>query len=935
MNPAALSPWCRQQAVRWLGALVLLALPSAAQTRVEFHLLPATTTGPMDPAWSPDGAWIAFSMRGDIWKVPAAGGTAVQLTSGPAVHYEPAWSPDGHHLAVVVEEDGIFDLAWIPADGLAAGEQAPRLTDDPHLDLQPAWSAGGDAIYFTRRLEPGPPSAAGEARSGDPRAKQRARPTRARGDLDLYVLPVERRDASADTPNAEGDEPRATSLARPTLAGASAPRVVMAGEGHQFFPAPSAGGTLAWVGRLAGRLGSGVVWTKRQGGPSGDPAMEPRVVIDEETSYRTAPQWSPDGAHLLYSTDEAGSSDIALTPATGGQRVRLTEDPFDEFAPAFSPDGREIVFVSNRHGASELYRLSAGGGATSAWRKVEITGRKHLVPTGRVRGRIVGPGGDPTPARLLATGSDGRGYAEDGGFLRRFWNNDTHYSHVGSTFELELPAGPAELVAMRGFEYLPAEATVDVPAGGTTEVELRLERLVDLPARGWFSGDTHTHDLHEGRYGLTQQEFFAWSRADDLHVTNALIHMDGTKLMGRWSDLTGEPYLAKSAFGSSEAKGARARQVADAGVARTAAATGNDQGSAEATGSGKHDNYILQYSQEFRGSFGHVALLGLRSFVMPLIGGTPGSPFSEDVLKVKWLEAVREQGGIGGYVHPYNGPAGTPQEVGSMDIPLHVALGLGSFYDVISIASKEWPSLSVYYRFLNTGFRLAATGGTDNFSDAFRDPSPGTARTYAHVPGELTFGKWLDAVKSARTFASSGPLLDFRVNGEHPGSTIELLPTEALQRIGPERERQPPREPRPVEFELELTSIVPIEAVEFIVNGEVALRMDAGGDGPTWTYQGVLEVPEGGWVAARAFGPPHPLIGDEFPFAHTSPIWVTREGKSWRSANDARFLFRAIESLWQRVQRRDRFQTEASRARYEEAVEQALATLRAIEESAE
>ncbi len=63
--------------------------------RVERHLLPPVTTGPMDPAWSPDGRWIAFSMRGDIWKVPAAGGEAVALTEGPAYHFEPAWSPDG------------------------------------------------------------------------------------------------------------------------------------------------------------------------------------------------------------------------------------------------------------------------------------------------------------------------------------------------------------------------------------------------------------------------------------------------------------------------------------------------------------------------------------------------------------------------------------------------------------------------------------------------------------------------------------------------------------------------------------------------------------------------------------------------------------------------------------------------------------------------
>src|SRR6476661_954767 len=67
--------------------------------REERHMFPAISSGPLDPAWSPDGKWIAFSMRGDIWKVPAEGGEAIALTHGPAYHFEPAWSPDGSRLA--------------------------------------------------------------------------------------------------------------------------------------------------------------------------------------------------------------------------------------------------------------------------------------------------------------------------------------------------------------------------------------------------------------------------------------------------------------------------------------------------------------------------------------------------------------------------------------------------------------------------------------------------------------------------------------------------------------------------------------------------------------------------------------------------------------------------------------------------------------------
>jgi Tol biopolymer transport system component len=60
-----------------------------------------TSFGPIHPRLSRAGDKVVFSYQGALWWMPRQGGTAVRLTDGPGFDIEPAWSPDGARIAYI------------------------------------------------------------------------------------------------------------------------------------------------------------------------------------------------------------------------------------------------------------------------------------------------------------------------------------------------------------------------------------------------------------------------------------------------------------------------------------------------------------------------------------------------------------------------------------------------------------------------------------------------------------------------------------------------------------------------------------------------------------------------------------------------------------------------------------------------------------------
>jgi TolB protein len=93
-----------------------------------------------EPAWSPDGAMIAFSTNRaggnfDIWVMRADGSDLRRLTSAEGIDINPEWSPDGRMIAFTSARDGNLEIYVMAADGTAQTD----ITDSPGDDFSPTW----------------------------------------------------------------------------------------------------------------------------------------------------------------------------------------------------------------------------------------------------------------------------------------------------------------------------------------------------------------------------------------------------------------------------------------------------------------------------------------------------------------------------------------------------------------------------------------------------------------------------------------------------------------------------------------------------------------------------------------------------------------------------------------------------------------------------
>jgi TolB protein len=800
---------------RTLTALAFLAAPLAAQREPVLKqikvphnyyyremYLPQLTTGPSSVTWSPDGTELVYSMQGSLWRQRLGSTRADQLTSGDGYDYQPDWSPTGGFIAYTsyrndAMEIRLLDLATLASTGVTA---------DGAVSVEPRWSPDGKRLAYV--------STSHEGR--------------------WHIWTAEVTDHNGLTKKERITEDRDSQL----------PRYYYSRFDHYLSPTWSPDGQeLIFISNRDAIWGSGGFWrmAARRG-------ARMRQIHNEETTWKARPDWAPDGRRVVYSSYLGRQwNQLWLMTADGGDPLQLTYGEFDATAPRWSPDGTRIAYISNEGGNTSLWVLELPGGARQLIRQDTL---KYREPTGELRILVAdAANGEPTPARVSLTLPDGRSVAPhaawqhaDDGFDRRMRRMEYGYFHTPGSSTIVLPAGSVSIEVSHGPEYGVVRQVVEVRPESTTTARIVLQRLADLPARGWTSGDLHVHMNYGGSYRATPTTLALQARAEGLSLVENLI----VNKEGRIPDVS---YFT-----------GRVDPVST-------------------------DSLVLAHDQEFHTSYwGHTGVLGLsRNLLLPDYAGyvnTAVASLYPDNVAVSDL--ARAQGGIFGYVHPFDevpDPARADVAL-TTALPVDVALGKVDYYEVMGF-SDHHASASVWYRLLNTGFRLPAGAGTDamtNFA-SLRGPV-GTTRVYVQSSFPLNHRAWLDALKGGKTFVTNGPLLEFSTGRTGIGGELGLA----------RRQR--------IDFKVSLRSIVPVDHFEIVRNGIAVADIPLAGDRTSADTTISLQVNQSGWYTLRAWSdhPAEPIL-DLYPFATTSPIYVLVGNAPIRSRADAEYFLAWIERL--------------------------------------
>jgi Tol biopolymer transport system component len=762
-----------------------------------------------------------------------------QLTSGPS---SLSWGPDSQEL--------VYSMAGSLWRQRLDSKEAVQLTDGPGYDYQPDWSPDGKSVVYVSYqkdamelwlLDLGSGKSAQLTSAGAVNVEPHWSPdgkkivwVSTQYNRRFHIFMAEIVDGTL------GNVARLTGETKSSL-----PRYYYSAFDMEINPVWTRDGReILFVSNKGHIHGTGGFWKMRA-----EPGAEAREIHYEETNWKARPDFSPDGSRVVYSSYLGRQwHNLWMMPAGGGDAFPISYADWDQTNVRWSPDGKYVAYVSNFTGSTAIEVQRIPGGEIRQITGFEAKNFRFLKPVGTVRVLVENEQNEATSARVSLTDAAGRfcwqGSAEvnaDDGYDRSERPSERHYVHVDTGDDFVVPAGEAVLEVSKGLEYQPERQTIQLKKGEMKEIKVRLQRTKTPwgAHEHWISSDLHVHMNYGGSYRNDPGGLLRQGEAEDVHVLNQLTVNKEQRFPDIDNSRVEERFL-------------RANGVE------------------------------IVEGQEFHTSYwGHRGILGLKDhLLLPGYAGYPNTaaaslyPMNADV-----YDMAHAQGALVGAVHPFEevpDPFATPAERVTDELPVDVALGKLDYMEIVGFSDHK-STAAVWYKLLNLGYKLPAGGGTDataNYAAPIRG-QVGFDRVYVWVPsGPASRDVWRDELRQGRTFATNGPLIEFRLGGEMVGSELKF------------------DAPQPaVPFTAKMRSIVPVDHLEVVCNGKVAQTLRIEGTRESADLSGTIPLQESGWCVLRAWSEKaeYPVM-DNYAYATTSPVYITIGGKRAYSKEDADYF---------------------------------------------
>jgi len=476
-----------------------------------------------------------------------------------------------------------------------------------------------------------------------------------------------------------------------------------------------------------------------------------------------------------------------------------------------------------------------------------------IVSPATIRGTLIDADtGKPSPGRVRVIASDnsyryGKKFVDNKTLSEKQLLQFTPHKHTmfyklpffysDGTFEVEVPPGPTTIILERGFEHEVITRQLNLTPG-IHAIELKSGRFIDMKKLGWMSGDTHIHWVKNHWSENEELELLAMvQRAEDLRVANNLTLMHRT---------ANKAFITPSHFPMGPVPG-----YCD-------------------------ENYHIQMAEEYRNDelYGHLCFLNIYRLILPISTGKgvagPDAP-DYPINKTAILDC-RSQGGISIEAHGLGR---------NWDVPVNVINQLTDSLDQISPQD--------YYRFLDCGFKLPLTNGSDHPARVV-----GCARAYVKVDDSFSYENWIDGIRQCQTFTTSGPLLFLQVNDADIGEELNVKKSEKLN------------------IKAKVLSRYPVGNFQVVSNGQVIKEMKVSGTDAEISFE--LDVDQPHWFVARCSQNSNYSAISGPNIAHTSAVYVNVDGKGVFKPEAARFWAQRMKEHAADIAQRGVFVNEQQKA---------------------